>query len=64
MLTEKTDDHVKIFDSRISREIKLDDVDEMQTKNQSSMPEQLPKAMAPDEFLAIIEFLSRLKQPE
>jgi putative heme-binding domain-containing protein len=64
LLIEKSEDSVKIFDSKVMHEIDLDDIDEMQTKNQSSMPEKLPDAMAAGEFLALVEYLAGLKKLE
>lgn len=58
---EENDEFVKIFDSKDYHEIPLDDVDEMATKDSSSMPEKLADAMTPSEFLNLIEFLCSLK---
>lgn len=58
---EETDDFVKIFDSKDYHEILLDDVDEMATKDSSSMPEKLADAMSPTEFFNLVEFLCDLK---
>lgn len=60
LLVEQSPELIKIFDSKLMHEIHPDDIDEMQTKNQSSMPEKLPDAMAPGDFLSLVEYLATL----
>jgi putative heme-binding domain-containing protein len=55
---DESESTVKIFDSKDYHEIALDDIDEMATKEQSSMPERLADAMTPSEFINLVEFLA------
>jgi putative heme-binding domain-containing protein len=64
LLIEKNDLEVKLFDSKEMQTILVDDIEELATKTQSSMPEKLPDAMAAGEFLNLIEYLSSLTKAE
>jgi putative heme-binding domain-containing protein len=55
----KTD--LAIFDGMMRRTIKLDDIDTRTVLKQSSMPEGQAAAMAPSEFVDLIEYLDSLK---
>lgn len=59
LLTGKENGQVTLFDGKISREIDEEDIEEMQTKDLSSMPERQADAMTPDEFLNLVEYLSQ-----
>ncbi len=52
---------VVIFDGKEKKTIPVDDIEKRTTLKQSSMPEGQAGAMAPSEFLDLVEFLSRLK---
>ena len=52
---------VVIFDGKEKKTIAADDIDKRVTLKQSSMPEGQAGAMAPVEFLDLVEFLSKLK---
>ncbi len=51
-----------IFDGMMRRTIRIDDIETRVLQKQSSMPEGLAAAMAPSEFLDLIEYLDSLKQ--
>ncbi len=52
-------EELQIFDGKEMHKVAVDDIDERVTKNQSSMPDDLAKAMSPAEFVHLIEYLSR-----
>lgn len=60
-LVEETPEKLVIFDGKDSQTIAAADVEERRTLKQSSMPEGMGAALAPAEFVDLIEFLSTLK---
>jgi putative membrane-bound dehydrogenase-like protein len=57
-----TDDEIELLMAEGKRQVfRMDEIDEVFETNQSSMPENLPVALAPGEFLDVIEYLSSLK---
>ncbi len=64
LLIENKDGLIKLFDGKVTREISEDDIDIMQTKEQSSMPTKLADTLAEGEFLSVVEYLSGLKKIE
>jgi putative heme-binding domain-containing protein len=61
LVVSETKSEVVIFDGKEKKTVKTEDIDRRTTLKQSSMPEGLAGAMAPVEFLDVIEYLSTLK---
>ncbi len=61
LVVSETKQEVVIFDGKEKKTVKTDDIDKRTTLKQSSMPEGLAGAMAPSEFLDLIEYLATLK---
>jgi putative heme-binding domain-containing protein len=61
LLVRESPEEVTLFDGKEEKTVKTADIDERVTLKQSSMPEGLAGALAPVEFLDVIEFLSTLK---
>jgi putative heme-binding domain-containing protein len=59
LLVEESKDELQIYDGKELQKVLVDDIDERVTKNQSSMPDDLAKAMSPAEFVHLIEYLSQ-----
>ncbi len=62
LVVSENDDELVIFDGKDPHTIAKIDIDERETLKQSSMPEGLAAALAPVEFLDVVEFLASLKQ--
>ena len=61
LLVSETKTETVIFDGKAKVTIKADDIDKKTQLKQSSMPEGQAGAMAPAEFLDLLEYLSGLK---
>ena len=61
LVVSETKTEVVLFDGKEKRTIPVDDIDLRTVLKQSSMPEGQAGAMAPVEFLDLIEYLSSLK---
>ena len=61
LLVSETKTEVVIFDGKAKVTIKVDDIDKKTQLKQSSMPEGQAGAMAPAEFLDLLEYLGGLK---
>jgi putative heme-binding domain-containing protein len=63
LVIKKTDESITLLTSEgKQKEIALNDIDEMEETNQSSMPENLASTLAPAEFLDVVEFLTEQKE--
>lgn len=61
LLISQDDEAIVIFDGTEQRRIADDQIEQVQTLNQSSMPEGLASTISPSEFLDLIEYLHSLK---
>ena len=61
LLVSETKSEVVIFDGKAKVTIKIEDIDKKTQLKQSSMPEGQAGAMAPAEFLDLLEYLGGLK---
>jgi len=61
LLISETKERVVLFDGQKQVTIKVADIETRAVLKQSSMPEGMAGAMAPSEFLDVIEYLSTLK---
>lgn len=61
LLVRESPSDLVIFDGKEEKTIAKADIEERKVQKQSSMPEGLAGAMAPIEFIDVIEFLSTLK---
>ncbi|MCA9059529.1 MAG: HEAT repeat domain-containing protein [Planctomycetaceae bacterium] len=62
LVTRETDEELDIFDGKALQTLKKTDVDERVTQKQSSMPDGVAAAIAPSEFVDLIEYLSAQTQ--
>ena len=61
LVVSETKKEVVIFDGKEKRTIAVDDIETRTVLKQSSMPEGQAGAMAPSEFLDLVEYLASLK---
>ncbi|MGL4421265.1 MAG: c-type cytochrome, partial [Gemmataceae bacterium] len=61
LLVSETKTELAIFDGKEKKTIKVEDIEKRSTLKQSSMPEGQAGAMAPSEFVDLIEYLAGLK---
>ncbi|MFO0944335.1 MAG: PVC-type heme-binding CxxCH protein [Planctomycetota bacterium] len=61
LLVRESPEELVIFDGKMEKKIAKSEIEERKVQKQSSMPEGLAGAMAPIEFIDVIEFLSTLK---
>jgi hypothetical protein len=62
LLVSENDKEVELFDGKAIRKIAKADIEERAVQNQSSMPEGLAAAIAPAEFVDLLEYLAAQTQ--
>jgi putative heme-binding domain-containing protein len=61
LVVSETAEELVIFDGKVRKTIRCDEIDERTKLAQSSMPDGLAKTLSPTEFLDLVEFLRALR---